>query len=187
MSTDFSYNNTNTTTTGGFRPNAKNTPLDTRTVVNTKADIASIPMPFIGMEVTVLQDESKEDNKMTVYKVKSLNEDNTINISTGIEEVTVPKNISDLNNDVNFATESFVTTKIAEASLSGGNVDLAGYAKVTDLPTKTSDLTNDSGFITSIPEEYITETELETKGYLTEHQSLTDYAKKTDLPDVSDF
>ena len=33
------------------------------------------------------------------------------------------------------------------------------------VPTKTSDLTNDSGFITSIPSEYITETELETKGY----------------------
>ena len=65
MSTDFSYNNTTISTTGGFRPNAKNTPLDSRTVVNNKADIVSIPVPFIGMEITVLQDETK-GNKMTV-------------------------------------------------------------------------------------------------------------------------
>lgn len=116
-----------------------------------------------------------------------------------------------------YATETFVTSKIAEASLSGGDVDLSGYATKDDIPTKTSELTNDSGFITtipdiyalktdiptmpiktsqltndsgfvtSIPEEYITETELEDKGYLTEHQSLADYAKKTDIPDVSGF
>ena len=58
-----------------------------------------------------------------------------------------------------------------------GKPDLTKYAKKTDLPTKVSDLTNDAG-------------------YLTEHQSLTAYAKKTDLnsyakktdiPDVSDF
>ncbi len=48
--------------------------------------------------------------------------------------------------------------------------DLSDYAKKTDIPTvptKTSQLTNDSGFITSIPSEYITETELTAKGYLT--------------------
>ena len=55
------------------------------------------------------------------------------------------------------------------------------------VPTKTSDLTNDSGFLTSIPNEYITEDELtaknyidnttlESKGYLTEHQDLSGYA-----------
>lgn len=44
------------------------------------------------------------------------------------------------------------------------NEDLAKtletYALKTDIPTKTSELTNDSGFLTSIPEEYVTETEL---------------------------
>ena len=70
MSTDFSYNNTNTTTIGGFRPNARNTPLDSRTIVNTKADIATIPLPYVGMIITVLADETNE-HKMTDYKVKS--------------------------------------------------------------------------------------------------------------------
>ncbi len=31
----------------------------------------------------------------------------------------------------------------------GGNVDLTDYAKKTDLPTKTTQLINDSGFITN--------------------------------------
>ena len=58
---------------------------------------------------------------------------------------------------------------------------------VLDIPSKTSDLVNDSGFLTHIPDEYVTETELDSKGYLTEHQSLADYAKKSDIPDVSGF
>lgn len=60
------------------------------------------------------------------------------------------------------------------------------------IPTKVSELTNDSGFITSVPDEYITETELtaknyidnttlESKGYLTEHQDLSGYALRSDL------
>lgn len=35
------------------------------------------------------------------------------------------------------------------------------YAKKTDIPTKLSKLTNDAGFISEIPEEYVTDTELE--------------------------
>ena len=55
---------------------------------------------------------------------------------------------------------------------------------VLDIPSKTSDLVNDSGFITEIPSEYVTETELDAKGYLTEHQSLADYALKSEIPTV---
>lgn len=44
------------------------------------------------------------------------------------------------------------------------NEDLAKtletYALKTDIPTKTSELTNDSRFLTNIPSEYVTETEL---------------------------
>lgn len=42
---------------------------------------------------------------------------------------------------------------------------------VQDVPTKVSELTNDSNFVT--------ETELNGKGYLTEHQDISDYATKT--------
>ena len=63
-----------------------------------------------------------------------------------------------------------------------GDIDLTDYAKKSEIPTKTSQLTNDSGYINAIPNEYITESELDAKGYLTEHQDLTNYAKITDIP-----
>ena len=61
-------------------------------------------------------------------------------------------------NEKRYATETYVTNKIAEASLSGGDVDLSGLvtkdelatkADKTAIPTKTSQLTNDSGFLTA--------------------------------------
>ncbi len=49
------------------------------------------------------------------------------------------------------------------------------------IPTKTSQLTNDSNFLTSVPSEYITESELNSKGYLTQHQDISGKADKTEL------
>ena len=59
-------------------------------------------------------------------------------------------------------------------------------ADILDLsvPTKVSQLTNDSGFIASIPDEYVTESELNAKGYLTEHQ---DIAGKADINHVHSY
>lgn len=64
-------------------------------------------------------------------------------------------------------------------------------ADASAIPTKVSQLTNDSNFITSYTEtdpvwtsekgNYYTKTEIDGKGYLTQHQSLADYAKNTDL------
>lgn len=117
-----------------------------------------------------------------------------------------------------YATETFVTEKIAEASL-GGEIDLSAYAtkdevnsslatksdvghtheqyltehqdlsdyalktELPTVPTKVSELTNDSGFITTIPNEYVTETELDAKGYLTEHQDVSGLATRQELTD----
>lgn len=54
--------------------------------------------------------------------------------------------------------------------------DEAFLPKTTVIPTKTSELTNDSGFITSIPDEYVTDTEM------TEYaQPKGDYALKSEL------
>ena len=63
--------------------------------------------------------------------------------------------------------------------------NLDEYALKTDIPivpTKVSDLTNDSGYLTSVPSEYITETELEAKGFLTEHQDISGKADRSDIP-----
>ena len=78
-----------------------------------------------------------------------------------------------------YATETFVTNKIAEAELSSKDdpIDLSGYATKDDI----------KNFITEVPAEYITETELNNKGYLTQHQDLSEYAKKSEIPNVSAF
>lgn len=59
--------------------------------------------------------------------------------------------------------------------------DTSNLASKSELPTKTSDLTNDSGYITSIPEEYVTETELESKGYAVNSIVSSIYATKEEL------
>lgn len=61
--------------------------------------------------------------------------------------------------------------------------DISGKADKAEIPTKVSELANDSGYLTKIPDEYVTETELTTKGYLTSIPE--SYARKTDIPDVS--
>ena len=62
------------------------------------------------------------------------------------------------------------------------NIDLSAYAKTADIPTKTSELTNDSNFLTYIPSAYVTEYELNAKGYLTEHQDISNKADKSEIP-----
>ena len=57
-----------------------------------------------------------------------------------------------------YATENYVDNKVAAIP----KPDLSGYALKSELP-------DTSGFITEVPAEYVTETELEGKGYLTEH------------------
>lgn len=62
------------------------------------------------------------------------------------------------------------------------------FATKEEIPTKTSDLTNDNGFLSSVPEECVTETELNAKGYLTEHQDISGKADKSEIPTkVSDL
>ena len=71
MATDFTYGNKTINASGPIKPSGKDMPGDPRTRVNTFADIANIPLPYVGMPITVLQDETN-GGKMTDYKVKSL-------------------------------------------------------------------------------------------------------------------
>ena len=97
-------------------------------------------------------------------------------------KVTAWDNKSDFNGDYNsltnkpnipsiegLATEEYVKNEIANAQLEGEEIDLSGYATKdelnnkadkTEIPTKVSQLTNDSNFLTSIPNEYVTKDEL---------------------------
>lgn len=71
----------------------------------------------------------------------------------------------------NYYTKAETNERIEEAIESIPEPDLTGYAKLEDLPDV-------SDFISEIPSEYITESELEAKGYLTEHQDISGKADK---------
>ena len=88
---------------------------------------------------------------------------------------------------INIDLSSYATKE--ELNTAINSIDLSAYAKKTDIPSldayaKKTDIPDVSGFITSIPEEYVTDTELNAKGYLTEHQDLSAYALKTEIPTV---
>ena len=82
---------------------------------------------------------------------------------------TVVGAINELEADSHTHTNKDILDAITSEKITSWN----NKAEVSNIPTKTSDLTNDSGFLTSIPSEYITETELDNKGYLTEHQDIS--------------
>lgn len=68
-------------------------------------------------------------------------------LETTIDNVNGLQNVLDEK-----ATENFVLNKIAEARLDGSDIDLSGYATKDEVPTKTSDLVNDSGYLTAATE-----------------------------------
>ena len=95
-----------------------------------------------------------------------------------------------------YATKSYVDENIANVT-TGGEIDLSNYvtkdtvytkaqtdALIPSVPSKVSELENDSNYLSSIPEEYVTDSELNAKGYLTSHQDLSAYALKTEIPTV---
>ena len=148
MTTDFNYNNKTIDSGGPIKPSGTDQPGDPRTRVDFYSDIKLIPNPYVGMIITVKTDETNQ-NKMTDYKVLSLKPNNLGIANSVIDQV---QRYSDYL-----------------GASSGGSVDLSGYAtkdelnskaNTSDIPTNTSELYNDSGFLTSIPSEYVTETEM---------------------------
>ena len=85
--------------------------------------------------------------------------------------------------DINIDLSSYATKEELNTAI---NSIVSSYALKTEIPTKVSELENDSGYLSSIPEEYVTETELNAKGYLTE-QDLSAYALKTDIPSLDGY
>ena len=84
-----------------------------------------------------------------------------------------------------YATQQWVN----EQSFLKEHQDITHLAEKSELPTKTSDLTNDSGFITinDVPEVTVPTkvSELENdEGYLTEHQDISHLATKAEIPTV---
>ena len=72
--------------------------------------------------------------------------------------------------DINIDLSSYATKE--ELTNAINSIDLSAYAKKTDIPSLNG---------------YVTETELNAKGYLTEHQDLSAYALKTEIPSLNGY
>ena len=159
MTTDFTYNGYQILSNGPFKPNGKDMPNDARTRVECYADIATIPNPHVGLKITVKVDETN-NNKMTDYIVKSLKANSMGVANSAINEVeryvdylgvsagggSGEVDLSGLASDLSLSGTS-LQLKNSSGSLIGTAVKLP--INSTNIPSKTSDLINDSGFVTN--------------------------------------
>lgn len=96
-------------------------------------------------------------------------------ISGKADKTEIPTKTSQLANDNNFISsipsEYITETELESKGYLTEHQSLNNYAlksEIPTVPTKISQLQNDSNFISSIPEEYVTEQELNNKGLATE-------------------
>ena len=95
-------------------------------------------------------------------------------VDNALDNLEIPN--SDGNNSGNtnvdlsaYATKEYVDNAIDEIDVTEQLGDYALKSDIPTVPTKTSQLTNDSNFLTSIPNEYVTDSELNAKSYATEN------------------
>lgn len=158
--------------------------------------IGNIDIPTVPTNVSAFANDAQYTNKTYVDNAVA-SVDVSAQLTEYAKKTELPTKVSQLQNDAGYltehqslagyATETYVDGKIAEIPAT----DLSNYYNKTEtdnaistaiagitIPTKTSELTNDSnfvtetalnnkGYLTEIPAEYVTETELNNKGYLT--------------------
>lgn len=116
----------------------------TSSIDSKDSDVLLIEDGSTTMKITkgaLLQECSKEGHTHVITDIESLQEqldsmledielaDVAISGSYTdlIDTPNIPLSLSELENDMNYATQSYVTNKIAEVQLDGSNVDLSGY------------------------------------------------------------
>lgn len=87
------------------------------------------------------------------------------------EMPVVPTKVSELANDAGYITTADIP-----------KTDLSNYYNKSETEVLVNELVN--GIVIPDTSSFITMKDVEDKGYLTEHQSLEDYAKKSDIPNV---
>lgn len=76
-------------------------------------------------------------------------------------------------------SDYYTKDEVDKKITAGGTFDGSQYYTKKEIDGKFDNI------VTEIPEEYITESELNQKGYLTEYQSLAEYALKSEIPDIT--
>ena len=112
---------------------------------------------------------SVENNKVILSNYYTKEEVNDLldNVSVGDVNLT------------NYYTKSEVNKIVDEIEIP--SIDLSNYYTKSEVNAKIP-----KDYLTSIPSEYITESELNSKGYLTQHQSLSNYYTKSEVNTLID-
>ena len=170
--------------------------LDVKQSLVTQFDDALLgdeDLPVLQQLILEVQNAKNIDDnnrsKTTSYssdKIETIKEDLTSQInaigegmtSTQTQQLSVAYNHSQSthapsNAEANVQVDWNETNTTSDSYIKNKPTNLATMDDIPDVPTKTSQLTNDSGYITNVPDEYITETELNAKGYVTTSQMPT--------------
>ena len=148
--------------------------------------------------VNEIEEQNADIIEQILTRIDVLENGSGSSVSLGIRDAEIGKSVQIKSVDSNgqpTAWETFDTYDDIRSFLD--KEDLPVYAKKTEIPTKVSQLNNDSGYLTEHQSlvEYAKKTEIPTvptkvselqndSGYLTEHQSLVEYAKKTEIPTI---
>ena len=132
--------------------------------------------------------QNAEQTIQTNLTTHTSNQENPHNVTAEQIGLGNVDNTSDLDKPISNATQAELNKKANDADLA--TVAKTGsYNDLIDqpiIPTKVSELENDSNFLTSIPDEYVTETELVDKSYVTTETANSTYATKTELAEKAD-
>ena len=123
------------------------------------------------------------NNLTTEVSNKPLSAAQGVALKALIDAITVPTKLSQLSGDSTHrvVTDAEKTAWNAKSNFSGAYADLTGKPTIPTVPTNVSAFDNDKGYLTSVPSEYITESELNAKGYLTQHQDISGKVDKAGL------
>lgn len=174
----------------GALPNTTKIPVNTSDLNNDNEFITKTVTDLVNY-YTKSQSYSKDeiDNKLSAipkFSIQPVEQLPTSNIS----ETTVY--LLKTGEETNNLYTEYIYVGGKWEYLGKQTIDLSGYALKTELPTKLSDLTNDAGFITNTVSDLVnyysksetySKAEIDAKGFLTEHQDLSDYAKKNEVPE----
>ena len=157
-------------------------PTKVSQLANDSNYLTSIPSNYITEAELEAKGYLTEHQSLAAYATKTYVDNTVAENQPDLSGYAKKTDIPDVSGFISEIPSEYVTDSELTAKGYLVEADLSEYAKKSEIPTvptKTSQLTNDSNFLTAVPSEYVTETELNNKGYLTQHQSLEGYATKT--------